>query len=104
MLALTYALATALVNTLAAWALLHRSPWAAGAYFFAAVATTVGGVAAAYRAPEAVAIVAVGAIVASAASLRVAWVGLRRPPTWRLVVRAVAGAVAVLLAALAVRF
>ena len=102
-LALTFALGYALANTFSAWALLRRSPAAAGLHFVAAAGLTVGGVAAAYGVREAVPLVAGGALLAVAAALRIAWVGLRRPPPWRLFARIGAGALAVLFAQLAAR-
>jgi hypothetical protein len=102
-LALTIALGYALANTFAAWTLLRRRPGVAAAFFSAAVALTIGGVAVAYGASESVALIAAGSAVASFASARLAWVGLRRGIPWRHALRAAVGAIAALLAFAATR-
>jgi hypothetical protein len=102
-LALTVAFGYALLNTFVAWTLLRRRPGVAAAFFLAAVALTVGAVAIAYGVGESVALVALGSLLASFASARLAWVGLRRRIPWRHALRAAIGVTAVVLAFLATR-
>jgi hypothetical protein len=95
--------AYAVVNAFGAWAVAHRRHAVALAFMAISVVLTIGAVAVAFERPVALPLVIVGAVGASLTSQVNARVVLGRVVPWRHVLRALFGALLVLLVALALR-